>query len=223
MTRRRITLRSGALVGALALLVTAAPASAQTSWADWFSGTAGSPMIGGELYGGAVDLMYTGPYSFVEAFGSSWYDYAIYDVPTRPADGDMIGLSDAGLHTVTFSAPVVDPFLAIVSLGRSSLPVSYTFGTSDFSVISEGLGAWGDGSFMKSGAVLTGYEGHGVIQFTGTYSEISWSSDPTEYWHGITVGAAAPSSVVPEPASLLLLATGLLGLGAVHRRRRRES
>jgi len=126
----------------------------------------------------------------------------------------------AGRHTLQFSAPVVDPYLAIMSQGRPTLLVSYVF-DDPFTVLTSGPTYWGPSVYTQPNPyTLAGYEYSGVIQFSGTFTEISWVSSPNEYWHGITLGAA--ETVIPEPATVLLLATGLLGVGVLARGRRRD-
>jgi hypothetical protein len=68
-----------------------------------------------------------------------------------------------------------------------------------------------------SGKVVSGKEGNGVVQFTGTYSSISWT-ETFENYYGFTVGTAA-SSGLPEPAPLTVLGFALLGLGFARRTR----
>lgn len=211
-----------------ALLAAPTLLSAQVYWTDWT--TTGVGTVSGDLGtpGGDVGITYTGPYSFAQTSGGAYsWDFPIYDVAgagSRPSTTDLVALSSAGTHSIEFASTVMDPYLAIMSLGRTSLPVSYAF-SAPFEVVSEGLGWWGDGYYTESPdhMTLTGYEMHGVIRFSGAFDELTWTSDPSEYWHGITVGVAGTaSSVVPEPATVLLLATGLLGLGMVARRREEE-
>ena len=137
-------------------------------------------------------------------------------VDNAPTASEMIALSLSGTNTVTFDTPISNLVMAIVSQGQTSVPVTYDF-NAPFTVLSEGQGYWGDGSYtLGSGDRLIGEEFHGVIQFAGPVSSLSWTVNPNEYWHGVTFGVVA----VPEPTSMFLL--GAAGLGYVLTRRRRK-
>lgn len=123
-------------------------------------------------------------------------------------------------NTLTFSSPLTNPVLGIVSLGRASRSVRYMF-NQPFEVLSSGPGFWGGpGTLTASGNVLTGTEGHGAIQFQGTFSSLSWNAPDAEVWHGFTLGVseAAP---IPEPMTLML--TGFGVAVAAWRRRSRTA
>lgn len=190
-------------------------------WTDWTDTGNGPGVATGVITSLGIDVTFTGDISFLQTGTGTNYWTEVTNpytgssvVDNAPTASEMVALNVASTNTITFSSPIVDPVLAIVSLGRNNLPVSYAFDQS-FTVLSEGRGYWDDGTYSVSGDTLTGYELHAALQFSGAVSSISWESSPNEYWHGITIGAP-----VPEPSTLLFAITGgILGIFGLRRRR----
>jgi hypothetical protein len=160
------------------------------------------------------------------AGGTNYWDpatpYISATVPNAPPASDIIILqgqsSNPITNTIFFSEPITNPVMAIVSLGQPGFEVFYDF-AEDFTILSSGTGFWGgaepDSLFEEAGNVLRGVEGHGTIQFNGTFSSFSWTASPTEFWHGFQVGMP-----IPEPEIYAMMAAGLGLMGFVARRRK---
>jgi hypothetical protein len=132
------------------------------------------------------------------------------------------------VDTVTFSTPVTNPILAIWSLGQPGFNAEFLFTSSEPFTI-EGGGpnsSFGGASIFAAGTcpanAICGAEGNGVVQFNGTFSQLTWTNPVREFYYTFTVGATGlGSSAVPEPASFFLMGGGLLAVGVIRLRKSR--
>ncbi len=221
----------------VAPVLTAVSASAATiDWAMWSNSfTTGYPSGGSATATmGSNTVTYSGELLSVVPNYPSWGPAGTFDGGTvgnaPPQSGGIIqlkgGASSPPTDTITFSTPVVNPVLAIWSLGQSGIQASFNF-DQPFTIQSGGPSAeYGGGPITQLVLSALGSEGNGTIQFTGTYSSISWTNPVYEYWYGFTVGApeaAAAPGTTPLPAALPLFAGGLGVMGLLARRKRRKS
>lgn len=227
---------AAALTASFALL--AAPAQAdQIYWTDWTAKTPGTPgsAIGSiALPGGTVDVRYSGEI-FNAPDQGNWDQYlatytstAVDNAPSPANVSIQLRGNNSTVNTLTFSAPLLNPVMAIQSLGQGSDPATYDFGNYTFTLLSQGPGHWagcatclsvnGSTAIGAVGTTLVGREGNGTIQFLGTYSSISWTASDGENYHMFTIGAP-----VPEPETYAMLLAGLGLMGGIARRRKARS
>ena len=187
-------------------------------WTDWTtadastaSGTAGAVAV--SFTGSINPAAQTAGGTNFWAVNSSIFT-SVPEVDNPPPDSDIVRLTGGtgtGLQTISFSSPVTNPVMAIMSLGRPTQTRTYVFGDEAFEVLNSGTGFFGGsaaGSLSEiAGNTLQGIEGHGVIQFIGTFTSIDWTIPTDEFWHGFQVGI--PPQVVPEPLTFSLLVGGL--------------
>lgn len=215
MKRYNTCLLSAAIV---ALSVASSASAVDTVvWTDWTSGAAGptgSAKGTLNIEGTPVGVGYAGEIAFLQtSTGTDYWEpsggYLSATVTNRPTGVDIIALSTATPKAITFSQPITNPLFAVVSLNGNG----YRF-DRDFEVLSYGLGYWGNGTLTKQDAgggiyeLIGSGEPHGVIQFQGTFSSISWTSLTNENWNGFTIGVRGLA--VPEPQCPALLTCSAL-------------
>jgi len=211
-------------------LVLTSTANAQVVWTDWTAGTTGANAVASgtlTLDTTTVNVDYSGQIQFIQTSGGTnyWSPSAPYISAgvSAPPTPDIIALSVATTRTITFSQPILNPLFAVVSLNGNG----YRF-NRDFEIISQGAGYWGNGTLSKN--ALTGGifqlngsgEPHGVIEFQGAISSITWDSLTDENWNGFTIGVRglAPA-IVPESGTMSLFVAALLpAVGLIVRRRK---
>src|ERR1035438_546569 len=144
------------------------------SWAHLSSST--PTTVNGTITLGSqtVGVTYTSTdlaFSQLNNVGTDWWSggacgglcpvYTAAGIPA-PDTVDMIGIvGDSSLHTLSFSTPVNNPVLALISLGQPSVLTTYYF-DSPFTIVTSGGGWWGGGSLNAVGVNgLEGIEGDG--------------------------------------------------------------
>lgn len=169
----------------------------QVEWVDWTAFT--SSTVDGSVAGRTVafrgdvtNAFVSGGLNYWGSFSSTYTKAGI--VPDPPPASDIIALTGGpttGVQTLTFSSPVLDPVMAVLSLGRPGAPATYDF-DQPFEILNVGPGYFGNGTLTQlEGDVLQGAEGHGLIQFHGLVSSISWTMPSAEFWHAIQVGVSS--------------------------------
>lgn len=208
----------------------AAPVSAGTIWTEWISATnvnrVGNPGSAvGTLNGVAVT--YTGeiidfaPAGTVKNYWAPDSSFIGGTVTTSPSTvGGLIALQGlyTGINRITFNSPIVNPVLAFWSLGSLSNQAQFVNFSQTPTYEAGGPNSqYGGSPITVLGNTVSGSEGNGVVQFTGTFTELTWAYTP-EFWYAFHVGTAGGSTSVPEPTTMLLLGLGLIGLAGVRRK-----
>jgi len=225
---KRISLATAA---AVALMAAGASAHAAiVDWTQWSPTFTTSTTNGGAASGvsGLIGVTYSGELDNLLFNYPSWGPASTFSGGTvdnaPPAAGgilQLVGGGGTGPDTITFSSPVLNPVMAIWSLGQNNDPTQFVFTTSNISLESGGPSNEYNGqSITLLGNTVDGVEGNGVIQFNGLVSSITWNNPSPEFWYGITVGTAGVAGA-PEPAAWAMMLLGFGGLGAAMRQRRK--
>lgn len=216
------------VVGVVALGVGRA-GEAGVEWTDWIAATDNYPSTNAfGQFGGAfagVSVNYVGAAFGTQTSGGAdyWSPAAPYVAgpvtnPPPPIDGVVLG-DFTNTHTLTFTAPVTNPVMAIAGLGHDpgspQAPVLVTWSFSQSFTLLSGSqpGYFGAGSLVQPNATtLQGIDAHGLIQFQGTFTSLTWTNTPGEDIGVFTVG------LIPSPGAAWPITVSLLGLASRRRR-----
>lgn len=187
------------------LVPDAEPPAKQHVWADWTAATVGDQggaqgvfAISG--FDGGLSATYTGGLYNAQLDGGMPYwtpgkAYTSAAVPNPPDSPDILMLAGGmnSVHTLTFSAPVKNPVLAVMSLGSEDTTTVCRF-DDEFELLSHGPAFYKEGQPLKHlpDHTLSGRESSGAIRFNGTFTTIRWTAVISEPWYGVTVGLPTP-------------------------------
>ncbi|MGH7438687.1 MAG: hypothetical protein ACRENE_23615 [Polyangiaceae bacterium] len=186
-------------------------------WTHWTRMSAGSPgSVAGVLLppSGAITVTYSGEVYVAPlpglpgtqtTTGANYFapasTYTCSTVGTAPILPGVV-MQQGGttlVESLTFSRPVTNPVLAIMSLGdyQTNAQSRFEFGAygESFTILQQGPGAMaGPGTLADVDGGLQGDDGDGLVQLDGTFTTIRWTDPIGEFpgQHGLTVGIAGP-------------------------------
>ena len=197
---------------------------ATIDWTTWTSQPSSTTVNGTLMVGSTpVSVGYSGEIAFTQLnnTGGNFYQPAsTFTAPptvTNAPPSDMIAIDGtATTHTITFGTAIVNPIMEIVSLGQPGVGTEYDFSLlagQSMSILAQGpSNAYGGCSTCLSltGSTITGHEGDGIVQFTGTFS--SWFSVAgkrkpvrTSGYAGLTAAGNAAALGIGKTALALVL------------------
>jgi len=221
----------GALAAVACSLTCGVTQAAPIDWNAWTSATGGTiaPDSVGVTFAiagtGSVDNLVPNYPSYTPT--PTFADGTVVNNAPVSADGIIqLAGGNTNVNTVTFSKPVVNPVMAIWSLGAGGAPAQFDFINSTPVLVSGGPSAeFGGTSITISGNDVLGTEGNGTVRFIGTFTSLSWTNPKSEFWYGFDVGIAGVGgggSGVPEPSTLALFGIALVPLAVSLCRRGRR-
>ncbi len=194
-------------------------------WTNWSTASAAAGSATGTI--GGITVSYSGQTSGLTST-PSWTPASTFTggvVGNAPPSGPSIQIEGGSLinETITFSSTVVDPIFAIWSLGQNGNPATFDFSSKNeqpFNLLGGGPSTEFHGTGLtSSGAVVSGVEGNGLVQFLGSFDSITFTTPNFENYYAFTVGYDATltpggpeTSPVPAPATLALFGLGLSAL-----------
>ena len=154
-------------------------------------------------------------------FNSTYLSPSVTTLPTAATAIVVTGYASiVTQYTLTFDAPVTNLLMAIGSLGTPDQVSTYNFDRTAV-VVSSGEGFFGEGPLsMATSTMLSGEEGNGMVQFTGSFSSLSWTIPNPEVYSYFNVGMSN-TPAVPEPSTIAMAFAGL-ACGGVSMWRRRK-
>lgn len=179
--------------------------SSVINWAQWTPIVPGIPGSGiGTNSAAALSITYNGELESLITNYISWQPATTYsggDVSNPPpfSDGAIQLFGGFGVtNTVTFSKPVINPVMAIWSLGSSKITAEFVFLTTRTITIESGGPSleFGGQSITQTNNIIYGREGNGTIEFHGAFTQISWFNPDYEDSYGFNLGA--PVFIAPS-------------------------
>jgi len=146
------------------------------------------------------------------------------NVPGVPTNANMLAMAGyvpaVAQHTLTFDQPVTNIVMTIFSLGGTSTGVSAYEFDQDFTLLSQNPTCAGsvtdatpaNNCLTVHGRTLAGQEGMGTLQFTGTFTSISWTVTVPEVYSGFNVGVTS-ASFTPQAALVLHASPATIPVG----------